>query len=203
MIPSLYVELVSFLKDILIGLSALTAAIIGIIGLRQWRAELKGKTKFETARKLALLSFEFRDKFKSARAPLTFASESAQRQKGDNETPEEAQLLDEYFAREKRLKPLQETLKKLNIANWEAEIILNENNLIQSLNDAFITLLASTHTYFDTKIKQVRSPLRGPVQEEAWLQSHHKIIYGIEDEFSQSIDDAVNTLTQKLRRYIK
>lgn len=38
-----FVELISVLSNAFVGLSALAVAIIGLVGLRQWRAELTGK----------------------------------------------------------------------------------------------------------------------------------------------------------------
>ena len=90
-----FVELISILSNAFIGLSALAVAVIGFVGLRQWRAELTGKTKFDIARKLAILAFQYRDEYKRARNPFTFPGEWSERQKGENEAADEANVLDE------------------------------------------------------------------------------------------------------------
>lgn len=201
-----FVELVSVLSDCLVGLSALILACIGIIGLTQWRTELTGKTKFEVARKMALLAFQFRDEFRQARNPFTFPGESADRQRNDSETREEAQVLDEYFARRKRLRPLQETLKNLHAASWEAEVILDENigKLIRPVEGAFKELFAAIEVYFQMQLEGVRGGRRHPEPDHVWLQSQFEQVYGTgDDEVSQSIDAAVNALVEALKTHTK
>jgi len=197
-----FVELISILSNACVGLSALTVAIIGIIGLRQWRAELKGKTKFEIARKMALLLFQYRDEYKRARNPFTFLGESAERKKDDAETQGEVQLLDEYYARRNRLVPLQETLRKLYEVSWEAEVVLDKEigKFIQPIEDSFKELFTSIEAYFQTQYNQLK---RGGGPEEEWLKPHYKRIYGIDDESSEAIDNSTNALVEKLKVYLE
>lgn len=72
-----FVEFVRVLSDIVVGLSAAAVAIAGVSGLYQWRAELKGRTKYELACRMVILAFQFRDEYKRARNPFTFPGESA------------------------------------------------------------------------------------------------------------------------------
>jgi hypothetical protein len=199
------VELISILSDALVGLSALAVAIIGFVGLKQWRAKLTGKTKFDIARKMAILAFQYRDEYKRARNPFTFYGESSERKKSENETDDEANMLDEYFARRKRLGLLQETLRQLYEASWEAEILLDKDigKAIIPLEDSFKELFVSMEAYFQTSYNQViRKQGRG-ISEE-WLQNHYKIVYGTaDDEASKVIDGVTNILVEKLKGYIK
>ena len=50
-----FVELIGVLSDICVGISAIVVAVLGFIGLRQWRKELTGKSKFDIARRMAIL----------------------------------------------------------------------------------------------------------------------------------------------------
>jgi hypothetical protein len=202
--PPTFAESISVISNTLVGLSAVAVAIIGFIGLKQWRAELTGKTKFDSARKMAVLTFQYRDEFKRARNPFTFSGESAERQKGANETPDETNLLDEYFARRKRLAPLQETLRQLYEASWEAEILLDKdiNMAIIPLENSFKELFASMEAYFQTRISQAKR--KGQNINDEWLQPHYKNVYGTaDDEISKSIDTAANALVERLKSYIK
>jgi len=61
-----FVELISVGSDVFVGLSALTVAIIAYLSLNQWKSELTGRTKYKIARKMAVLTFEFRDLYKRA-----------------------------------------------------------------------------------------------------------------------------------------
>lgn len=52
---------VTLIKDILTGLAALTAAVIGIIGLQTWKKQLRGKTEYELAQRLATAVYKIRN----------------------------------------------------------------------------------------------------------------------------------------------
>jgi hypothetical protein len=78
--------------------SAIVVAGVSVYGIWQWQRELKGRSKFEIAKKMTLLAFQFQDELRTARSPATFLGESAERKKGDNETPGERHTRDEHFA---------------------------------------------------------------------------------------------------------
>jgi hypothetical protein len=200
-----FVELISVLSNAFVGLSALAVAIIGLVGLRQWRAELTGKTKFDVARKMARLAFQYRDEYKRARNPFTFTGESSERQKDAGETPDETNILDEYFARRKRLSPPQETLRQLYEVSWEAEILLDKNigKAISPLEDSFKELFSSMEAYFHTRYNQAKHK-QGYDMSEEWLQNHYKVVYGTaDDEYSKKVDNATSAIVEKLKVYIK
>jgi hypothetical protein len=200
-----FVDLISVLSNIFVGLSALAVAIIGFVGLRQWRAELTGRTKFEIARKIAVLAFQYRDEYKRARNPFTFPGEWSERQKAENETIEESSVLDEYFARRKRLSPLQEILRQMYEVSWEAEVLLDKNigKSITPFEDSFKELFTSTEAYFHTLYNQVKRK-QGRDMNDEWLQNHYEVVYGTaEDQISKTVDIAANALVEKLKGYIK
>jgi hypothetical protein len=98
MFQSWFVEPVSLLSNICVGVSAIVVAGVSVYGIWQWQRELKGRSKFEIAKKMTLLAFQFQDELRTARSPATFLGESAERKKGDNETPGERHTRDEHFA---------------------------------------------------------------------------------------------------------
>src|SRR5256885_1226617 len=83
--------------SIISNLAVAIAAILGIIGLWQWRAELLGKTKFEVARKMTLLALQFRDEYGRARNPWTEPREWLDRKRAEDEKTNESTVLNEYF----------------------------------------------------------------------------------------------------------
>jgi hypothetical protein len=199
-----FIEFVAIASDILVGLSAIVVAILGIVGLRQWKAELKGKTKFDLARQLAKTAMQYRDEVKRARNPFTYPGESIERKKGEDESREETQTLDENFARRNRLVPLQKSLGILYELGWEAEVLLDEqvSEHITQLENVFRDLYAAIDAYFGMSIRNLSR--RQPIGDEEWLQRQFQIIYGpADDEFSQALDDLVNDFTKKLKNYMK
>jgi hypothetical protein len=198
-----FIELISIISETIVGISAIAVAIFAFIGLRQWKIQLAGRTKFEVAKKMAALTFEFRDKYKYARTPMTFPGESSERQVAENETREETDLLNEYFARKKRLVPLQDILRKLYETNWEAEIILDKDigKLIKPLDMAFSELYASIESYFGAKHSRIERHMSIDRDEDR-LDNHFHRIYGIDDDVSRANDVSTQILVDKLKTYI-
>jgi hypothetical protein len=195
------IQLVSMLSDILLGV----AAIVGIWGLWEWRRELIGKTKFDVARRLTLLALQFRDEFHGARRVFTLAGESAEREVGTAEHPSETRVADEYFSRSRRLLLLQETLRKLLEAGWEAEIILSEENadLVRPFDDAFRELFVAMGYFFEEEMRLAKggSPT-GPSAEKH--RELRKVIYGLSDDpTGKTVDETVDRLKKRMRKYVR
>ena len=75
---------VTLIKDFITGLSALTAAIIAILGLQAWKKQLKGKTEYELAQKYLRATYKIREALAWVRNPLQSATEIAQAMKEAN-----------------------------------------------------------------------------------------------------------------------
>jgi hypothetical protein len=201
----------------LTGWATLFLAIAAIFGLRQWRTQLIGTGKYEIARRLALLSLQFRDEFIQARNPMTFSFEYPDRPKGESDTNGEIQKInDQYYVRQKRLEPLRETLNKMKAASWEAEIILGEDiqQYITPFDDIFKELFSAILVYFSrrqtdaerTKFMRPEDGLRDMSQEtKDETQKLWRIIYfsGSDDELNPKLDETVVLLKQYLQKFIR
>src|SRR5689334_8252445 len=70
-------DVVSLVRDILTCCAALFAAGIAFLGLRTWRAQLKGKTEFELAQRLLQSVYKVRQAIAVVRHPwMSVAEES-------------------------------------------------------------------------------------------------------------------------------
>ena len=112
-------ELVSLISDIAIGTSAIFVAVMAFLGLQTWRKELTGKAKFDLAHDLMLTGFKLKAHSEDARNPFTYLTESAGRSRQEDETPNVSQVLDEWYAKASRLKPLQEDLIKIQVSPYQ------------------------------------------------------------------------------------
>ena len=110
------VNLISLTSDIVVGVSAIALAVAALYGLHTWRKELTGKARFEVARNAMLLGLKLKGDFEWARNPLTSSGEHAARSRQENESPKVSGVLDEWYARDRRLAPLREDLAKLQEA---------------------------------------------------------------------------------------
>ena len=109
--------MLALISDIVVGMSAVTVAVVAFFGLRTWRKELTGKARFEAARNLMHLGFRLQYGFERARNPFTSTAETVARQKGDGETTGEAVIRDEWYSRSRRLEPLSEDLTRFQEAS--------------------------------------------------------------------------------------
>jgi hypothetical protein len=208
-------ETVSLISDIVVGVSALGVAVIAFFGLQTWRRELTGKAKFALARDLILTGLKLKAHFEWARGLLTLSGESADRPRQESEAPGVSQVLDEWFARANRLKPLQEDLIKIQEASWEAQILLSKDSsksvseAVKVYRSKFAELLTAISSYFYARRQEVETGQ--PHKDRKELDKLHKTIYGeLADDFSKQVDDfskqiekATTKLKSALQAYVK
>lgn len=197
-----FVELISVTSDICVGLSAISVAIAAALGLSKWRSELKGKTRLEMARRLTLLAYTFRDQYLSARSMITFAQESTDREKLPSEKQKETLYRDEYFARMNRVRLLQNTMREIYQAAWEAEIVfdIDVENLIKPLGTSFDELYAAVDTYFSRHIEAYSEETLPDGYHSPWLEAHFEIVYGdADDKHAKAVTAKAKHLVQKIK----
>ena len=70
-----YTEIITAIKDVLIGGAAIATASVAVIGLKSWSRELRGRADFEVARGLIRATYKLRDELRASRAPFIRAHE--------------------------------------------------------------------------------------------------------------------------------
>lgn len=205
---SMDAETVSLISHIAIGVSAIFVAVMAFLGLRTWRKELTGKAKFALARDVMLLGFKLKAHFEDARNPFTYSTEYTGRSWQESESPGVSQVLNEWYARANRLKPLQENLIKIQGASWEAHILLGEDSskpvseAVAVYRRNFAELSLAIHSCFETRKQEVKTGI--PFKEQDWLKELHKTIYSrTDDDFSKQIEEATTKLESALQAYVK
>lgn len=201
-----FVELISVLSEIVVGICAVVAIIAGIFGFKKWRTELVAKAKLEVARKVAVLAQKFEDEFGFARSAIILPGECAERPKGKDEKSWEASLYDEYFARANRLETVGETWRSLRQARWEAEVTLDEGvgELIDHIEKPLVELYSALPEYFKMHLEKAGGHQEKPGWDSNRYVSLNRIVYaGGDDEFGKSVDAVVNALLEELKRYTK
>jgi hypothetical protein len=205
MLQPWFVEIISFISDVIVGLSALIVSIAAVLGLFQWRAELKGKARLDMARRLTLLAYQFRDQYISSRSIITFIQESADREELPSETKSETHYRDEHYARMNRVRLIQGTMRELYQAAWEAEIIFDKNveALIRPLANSFNELWGAIDTYFSRYIERASKDATVDASDLSWLEKYQKIIYGhADDDHAQIVSESVMHLVQEIKAIV-
>ena len=76
-------ELITAIKDVLLGIAGATTATVAVIGLKNWSRELKGKAEFEVARNLIRATYKLRDELQNCRSPFISAHEFPEGYEGE------------------------------------------------------------------------------------------------------------------------
>ena len=197
-----------FTRDLLLALSAVAVAFLAWLGLKTWRKELTGRAKFEIARSMMHSGVELKARFEWVRHPFTQIYEWRERVPADKETEAEAQQLNEWYAKAKRLNLLVESLNKVVEGEWEAGILLDESSTItvkeavQSYRASYADLSSAISTYFEIRCDEVRTGELYNNQE--WLRGLHKIIYSASnDDYSKKVNSATDKLSSALKQYVR
>jgi len=198
-----FLELLQVISDIAVTITGLVVAAVAVLGLSQWQRELRGRARYEVIKRLTYSAFEFRDRYKQARAMWTDASEWASREPQPSEKKDETAHRNEYFARSRRLLPLQETLRNMYQAMWEGQVIFSDqplDKLIAPFEDAFKNLYVSISMYFSRFVERSMKGTEPGPEDHQWLQDQRKVIYGYaEDELSKSIDVRVERFVAEMK----
>lgn len=204
-------ELIEAISSIVQGATALTVAIVAILGFSTWWRQMMGEKQYEAVRRLLLLVRQFRGEFGKARGPLTYPHEYEGRIRPPDERPEHSALLNEQYARQNRLQPLIEIVLALEQAAWEVEVITGEEiiPIAKPLGEVLFELRSTIDRYFTRRLAQMEQALKPDMNmtPDKKMMEEHDLVYSVYraegDKLSTRVDDAVKTLERKLGKYIR
>jgi hypothetical protein len=200
-------DLVASLKDLAIATS-IVFAIVAVLGIGIWRKELRSKPKFDVAQKLMILAFQLKADFEWVRNPAGWSWEYTNRIERQNELPQEKELLNQWYSKNERLKPLTANLQRLEEAAWKAEAVLGKDTFryipeaIEAYKRKYSELSTAIYSLFEARRREVTSG--EPFKNQEYLKELHKILYSsADDAFSKSIEEATSTLASALKTNVK
>ncbi len=101
-----------------------------------------------------------------------------------------------------------ESLNKAIEAQWEAEILLDEDSVqqvktaIQSYRESYAELASAIESYFDVRRNEAKSG--DQYRNQDWLRELRNIIYSsADDDFSRKVDDATNQISEALKKFVR
>lgn len=197
-----------YARDVLVSLSAVAVVIFAWLGLRTWRKELVGRARFETARRMWRSVSECKDNFEWVRNPLMKSPEWADRAPQASETGKESEVLNTWYAKNKRLNLIRESLNKVTEIRWEAEILFDDasvqliNKAVQSYTESYANISSAISDFYEITLDEARTSSMYRNQE--YLKELKKIIFSAQgDEISKKIYDATAILSQILKQYVR
>jgi hypothetical protein len=196
---------VSLSKDVITGLSALIAATIAILGLQEWKKQLKGKNEYELAQRMLRATYKVRDSIAWVRNPFQSAGEISQAMKesnieGDPVADPTIYIRSEGAVYQKRWQKVQEAFVELESITLEAEAIwgqaVKEN--LKPLQQCVVTLAANVQIH----LRNLEKP---PRKYDADAENKiSAIIYGLPDNSSNNFfSDEISAAVGKMECFLK
>ncbi len=184
------------LSTIAQAIAVLSACWAIISGIGAWKREFIGKRKIELAEQTLAKFFEVRDAIAFIRNPFSSTSEGSSRQRGEHETPEEAQILNrgyivvERYGKKESAFAEFSTLKYRFMASFgaETEDIFAETNRV--VNTIFVSAqMLATH-YWQRQGRVEMKPEEGK-EHLAEMHRHEKNFWEIgadDDEIKKKLE---------------
>lgn len=149
-------EIITLIKDILLGLAAITTASVAVYGVRNWSRELMGKAEFETARNLMRATYRLRDELAACRSPFVRGHEYpyGYLTKMGEPTPEEHERAWTQVLH-KRWEPVLCAIPDFDTFTLEAEALWGGEFRIKT--DKLRECMAELHSSMETLIVDYRS----------------------------------------------
>jgi hypothetical protein len=199
-------DVVSILESVSITVAAWTA----VWGINAWRREFVGKKRIELAEEVLTRFYEARDVIRLIRNPFGLVGEGGTRQRGDNESPEESQILDNAYVVFERYNKNQEVFNQLRalryrfIAQFGPDATLPFDDLFGAVNDIFVASRMLTRHWMD----QGRRPWRSDEEFQEHLRRMHEnesVFWEMSrvDATNQKIDRALSQVEEICRGEIQ
>jgi len=183
-------EIISAVKDVILGIAAATTATVAVIGLKSWSRELKGKAEFEVARNLIRATYKLRDELQNCRSPFVSAlefPEGYQGALGKTSAQEEAQAWSHVY--KKRWEPVWSAIQEFDSHTLEAEALWGKE--VRARTDQLRECVKELYVAIDALISDKAN--RGE-----HFQSDKEFGRKIRSTVSASRDDEENELSKKI-----
>lgn len=200
-------ESITAIKDILVGVSAVSAALFAYLGLTTWRKELKGKSEYQLAKEVLKSVYKVREAFKHVRNPGIYQYEYP-KDMLDNTGYLKREFHYEGTAHvyEKRWKMMAEAFSELEDHHLEAQVEWGPEfqDVILKLRTCKVELQITIQQLLERE-KNPSMIERSGFEKNAEERS---ILYNLGsnselDKFTPQIDEAINEFEKWLRPHIK
>ena len=185
-------------KDLVMIIGTIGALVIGFLGLRTWRRQLRGTSEYEVAKKALLLTYQVRDAMQGVRAPMLYLRKE--------EVEAGRSLEEEQRIYDQRMQRLQERWAELRTLALEARVIWGEDAEAQFSDMKDLIRILSGGIWLHFWLKGTYAPPGVLVDNRPErVKGNDAIVYctSEEDEFSLRIDGAVGQLETFFQKHIR
>lgn len=193
-----------------------------VVGLKSWKQELRGRSKYDVAKNVIAGAYRVRDAINEARSPFMVAGEWEKRERDQHEPESEKRVHDSYYAYANRFKRVIDALSQWYTSVVEAEALFGEEarKKIQAVYSSAQRLRAAIDIHHRNEFQAAKSHLIR--EESASTAKFHKqndnIIWGVhpgigkpdEDKsylddggFQVDLDSAVDGIKKYFEAFVK
>jgi len=198
-------EIVTVVKDTLLGLAAATTAVVAVLGLRKWRQELEGKAQFDVARNLIRATYRLRDELRNCRNPFYSAYEFPEdynRGVGSRSAEEEARAWIHIY--KNRWAPVWTALQEFDSHTLEGEALWG--SAIRTRTDALRKCVRELNASIDAVIRDKASGGEDFKDREFGKEMRSIVAASVDDDknvLNQNIGQAINDIENELRPHLR
>ena len=196
-------EYITAVKDVLVGLSAVSAAVFAYLGLTTWRKELKGKAEYQLAKEVLKSVYKVREAFKHVRKFVIYRYEYPEEMldyHGNLKMEHDYEGTAHVY--EKRCEVMAEAFRELEEHHLEAQVEWGSEfqDVIEKLRSCKAEILIA----IDQMLERKKNPreVEPTSAEERSVLSYR----GVDDKhnkFTPQIDEAIIEFEKWLRPHIK
>ena len=195
------------LTELAKNISVILGALALILGIRAWKREYIGKRKIELAEDTLMLFYQARDAIREIRNPFGRMGEGSSRQKSENETESETELLNRAYVVFERYQKQEETFNKLQSTRYRFMARFGRENeapfieLNKILNDIFLAAqMLGTH-YWQ---RQGRVRMEGDEFKKHLEEMHkYEAIFWFQGEERDEIGQRVENFIKQIENITK
>jgi hypothetical protein len=197
-------EVISIVKDVLVGVAAATTAVAAVIGLRSWSRELKGKAEFEAARNLARATYKVRDALSDCRSPFysggEFPEGTAWGRQGDQGEADKW-----AYVYKNRFDPVKDAIREFDSDVLEAEALWGSK--IKAKTSTIRSYAQELYAAMQADVDDKRSHSENFKHDSAFKeQVKRKVTFMPDDKtnkFSKMIKKVVEEIEDEMRPYLR
>jgi hypothetical protein len=196
-------EVISTVKDIALAGSAITGAVVAVMGLGTWRRQLVGHKEYDLALRVLKDVQRYTDAFRGVRNPVIFAWEMPEPPEVESDRMDFSQ---KHFygiskAYEKRWDRLHDAKVQLQDDLLEVEVLwgCESAERVRNLFGLEYQMLLSVQEQLRTKYPD--DPERGGIFSGDWKE-REAIVYAStsgQDEFSKKVRECVSLIDESIR----
>lgn len=189
----------SLILDSLTTVGVLIGAYVAIMGLNEWKKQLKGNTEYDLARRVLIKTFRVRDAFHQVRNPMMHF----------NKEDDEDFIKAEQRAFQKRLDKLHSEWSELYLEIVETEAIygVDKKEIFQSLNKCRAELDTDIWEYFWLKGAYAEAGATVDDNPKRVKENRRKVFRTSKnpgkDPVSKKLDEAVSEVEKFFRPKLK